>query len=46
MPLARVSCPHVAFLGRIPGTNGYSDLARHPENEPYPVSSHFVERHR
>jgi MFS superfamily sulfate permease-like transporter len=24
---------HVAFLGRIPGTNNYSDLARHPENE-------------
>src|SRR5215472_10686089 len=32
--LARVSRPHVAFLGRIPGTNSYSDLARHPENEP------------
>jgi MFS superfamily sulfate permease-like transporter len=34
--LARVSRPHVAFLGRIPGTNTYSDLARHPENEPLP----------
>ena len=34
--LARVSRPHVAFLGRIPGTNSYSDLARHPENEPLP----------
>jgi len=32
--LARVSQPHVAFLGRIPGTNNYSDLDRHPENEP------------
>lgn len=32
--LARVSSPHVAFLGRIPGTNQYSDLDRHPENEP------------
>jgi sulfate permease, SulP family len=32
--LARVSQPNVAFLGRIPGTNNYSDLARHPENEP------------
>jgi high affinity sulfate transporter 1 len=31
--LGRVSRPHVAFLGRIPGTNRYSDLARHPENE-------------
>ena len=34
MLLARASSPHVAFLGHIPGTNGYSDLARHPENEP------------
>jgi len=33
MLLARASAPHVAFLGRIPGTNRYSDLARHPENE-------------
>lgn len=32
--LARASRPHVALLGRIPGTNSYSDLARHPENEP------------
>src|SRR5262249_6036053 len=32
--LARASRPHIAFLGRIPGTNSYSDLARHPENEP------------
>jgi hypothetical protein len=31
--LARASQPHVAFLGRIPGTSSYSDLARHPENE-------------
>ncbi len=34
--LARASQPHVAFLGRIPGTNSYSDLARHPENERLP----------
>ncbi len=34
--LARASQPHVAFLGRIPGTNSYSDLARHPENEELP----------
>jgi MFS superfamily sulfate permease-like transporter len=33
MLLARVSRPHVAFLGRVPGTSTYSDLARHPENE-------------
>ena len=36
MLLARASHPHVAFLGRIPGTNSYSDLARHSENEPLP----------
>jgi high affinity sulfate transporter 1 len=34
--LARTSRPHVAFLGRIPGTNNYSDLERHPENELLP----------
>jgi high affinity sulfate transporter 1 len=32
--LARASRPHVAFLGRVPGTNSYSDMERHPENEP------------
>ena len=36
MLLVRASSPHVAFLGRIPGTNSYSDLARHPENEVLP----------
>jgi high affinity sulfate transporter 1 len=34
MLLARSSRPYVAFLGRIPGTNRFSDLARHPDNEP------------
>jgi MFS superfamily sulfate permease-like transporter len=34
--LARASRPHVAFLGRIPGTSSYSDLGRHPENETLP----------
>ena len=34
--LARASRPHVAFLGRIPGTNRFSDLERHPENEIVP----------
>ena len=33
MLFARASRPHVAFLGRIPGTSIYSDLERHPENE-------------
>jgi SulP family sulfate permease len=32
--LRRASRPHVAFLGRIPGTRRFSDLARHPDNEP------------
>lgn len=32
--LMRVSRPHVAFLGRIPGTRSYSDSARHPDNDP------------
>jgi SulP family sulfate permease len=32
--LARSSTPHVAFLGRIPGTERYSDLHRHTDNEP------------
>lgn len=36
MLLARSSRPQVAFLGRIPGTNRFSDLARHPDNEPIP----------
>lgn len=28
-----VSDPHVAFLGRIPGTKRYTDIHRHPDNE-------------
>jgi MFS superfamily sulfate permease-like transporter len=34
--LITASRPHVAFLGRVPGTDSYSDLARHPENETMP----------
>ena len=34
--LRRVSRPHIAFLGRIPGTRRFSDLARHQDNEPIP----------
>lgn len=30
------STPNVAFLGRIPGTKRYSDMARHPDNEAIP----------
>src|SRR5882762_5383895 len=36
MLIRRVSSPHVAFLGRIPGTRRYSDLSRHDTNEPIP----------
>src|SRR4029077_9678243 len=32
--LRRASRPHVAFLGRIPGTRRFSDMARNPDNEP------------
>jgi SulP family sulfate permease len=32
--LYQASRPNVAFLGRIPGTNSYSDLQRHADNEP------------
>lgn len=31
-----VSTPHIAFLGRIPGTNRYTDMKRHPDNETLP----------
>jgi MFS superfamily sulfate permease-like transporter len=34
--VAAAARPPVAFLGRIPGTNRFSDLARHPENEQVP----------
>lgn len=34
--LRRSSRPHVAFLGRIPGTRRFSDLARHEDNEVTP----------
>lgn len=31
--LWQVSRPHIGILGRVPGTDVYSDIARHPENE-------------
>jgi high affinity sulfate transporter 1 len=34
--LRRASRPHVAFLGRIPGTRRFSDRARHLDNELIP----------
>ena len=36
MMLLQTSRPHVAFLGRIPGTTRHSDMLRHPENAPIP----------
>jgi len=32
--IRRAAHPHVAFLGRIPGTRAYSDIERNPDNEP------------
>lgn len=37
----RASRPHVAVLGRIPGTHRYSDRDRHPDNEPVPGMALF-----
>jgi high affinity sulfate transporter 1 len=34
--LHRVAVPHVAILGRIPGTTRFSDLERNPDNERTP----------
>jgi len=34
--LRTASRPHLAFLGRIPGTRRFSDRQRHPENELIP----------
>ena len=34
--IRRAANPHVAFLGRIPGTRGFSDMERNPDNEPVP----------
>ncbi|HKX45371.1 MAG TPA: SulP family inorganic anion transporter, partial [Planctomycetota bacterium] len=36
MLLHRASRPHVAFLGRIPGSRRFSDHERHPDNELLP----------
>ena len=34
--IRRAAHPHVAFLGRIPGARGYSDMERNPDNEAVP----------
>jgi len=36
MLIRGAATPHVAFLGRIPGSSRYSDLERHPDNETLP----------
>ena len=39
--IRRTAHPHVAFLGRIPGTRSYSDIERHPDNEAVPEALVF-----
>jgi SulP family sulfate permease len=34
--IRRAAHPHVAFLGRIPGTRSFSDIGRNPDNETTP----------
>jgi sulfate permease, SulP family len=34
--IRRAAQPHVARLGRVPGTSRFSDVGRHPENESVP----------
>ena len=34
--IRRTAHPHVAILGRIPGSRYYSDMERHPENQAVP----------
>ena len=34
--IRRAAHPHVAFLGRIPGTRSYSDMQRNPDNQTIP----------
>ncbi len=36
MIIRRAAHPHVAFLGRIPGTRSFSDMERNPDNEAVP----------
>lgn len=36
MILIAVSNPHIAILGRVPGTRRYTDAGRHPDNELIP----------
>jgi high affinity sulfate transporter 1 len=36
MLIRHTATPHVAFLGRVPGTRRFSDMARNPDNERVP----------
>jgi SulP family sulfate permease len=36
MLIRRAAHPHVAFLGRIPGSRSYSDIERNPDNQAVP----------
>lgn len=36
MVITAAARPHIAFLGRIPGTQRFTDLDRHPDNEVIP----------
>jgi high affinity sulfate transporter 1 len=36
MLLRQSATPHIAILGRIPGTSNFSDILRHPDNMPVP----------
>lgn len=39
--IRRAAHPHVAFLGRIPGTRSFSDMERNPDNEAVPQALIF-----
>ena len=39
--LRRASRPHVAQLGRVPGTQRFSDCERHPDNQQLPQAAIF-----
>jgi MFS superfamily sulfate permease-like transporter len=41
MIIRRAAHPHVAFLGQIPGTRGYSDMERNPDNTAVPEALIF-----
>jgi high affinity sulfate transporter 1 len=32
----RISAPHIAVLGRVPGTDHFTDMKRQPDNETFP----------